>query len=379
VSAPLRATCAALRQWLLDDAYPLWWTHGADHQRGGFHECLQADGQPVHAPRRARLHPRQIYAYSLADDLGCDGLTLPAVRHGLDFYLRHYPRADGLMRTLVAPDGASLSDEVLLYDQAFALFGLAAAFEVLNDESIRDRARDLLALLRRSFAHPLGGFIEAPAADIPLTSNSHMHLFEAAMAWRELDSDPRWQTLGAEMAELAVTRFRHDGQIREFFTADWSPVPGHEGERVEPGHQFEWAWLLLRWATPLKDQRIATAALALLDLAEARGVDAQRGVAMNALLADGAIHDGQARLWPQTERLKAACLAWETTRAPRYRAMAEQAATAIQRYLQTPMPGLWRDVMDIDGKLLEQPSPASSFYHLACAIAELDGTLQRSG
>jgi mannose-6-phosphate isomerase len=312
---------------------------------------LQSDGQPVHAPRRARLHPRQIFAYSLADDLGCDGLTLPAVRHGLDFYLRHYPRADGLMRTLVAPDGASLSDDVLLYDQAFALFGLAAAYEVLNDDAIRDRARDLLALVRKSFAHPLGGFVETPSADTPLTSNSHMHLFEAAMAWREVDHDPRWQALAAEMAGLALTRFRQpqDGPIREFFTADWSPAPGSKGERVEPGHQFEWAWLLLRWAGATHDERITSVGLTLLDLAEERGVDSRRGVAINALLADGTVHDGQARLWPQTERLKAACLAWEITRTPRYRTAAEQAATTLQRYLETPLPGLWRDVMDITG------------------------------
>ncbi len=38
------------------------------------------------------------------------------------------------------------------------------------------------------------------------------------------------------------------GALREFFDHDWAPIPGDKGRIVEPGHLFEWAWLLLRWA-----------------------------------------------------------------------------------------------------------------------------------
>ena len=47
---------------------------------------------------------------------------------------------------------------------------------------------------------------------------------------------------------LALTRFidPETGVLREFFDADWR-APGGEDGLVEPGHQFEWAWLLQRW------------------------------------------------------------------------------------------------------------------------------------
>jgi mannose-6-phosphate isomerase len=48
------------------------------------------------------------------------------------------------------------------------------------------------------------------------------------------------------------------------------------------------------------------------------------------------------------------------------------------RYLDTPVPGLWYDRIDADGKLVDEPAPASSFYHLVAAIAELSALARAS-
>jgi mannose/cellobiose epimerase-like protein (N-acyl-D-glucosamine 2-epimerase family) len=32
------------------------------------------------------------------------------------------------------------------------------------------------------------------------------------------------------------------------------------------------------------------------------------------------------------------------------------------------VPGLWHDKMRADGTLVDEPSPASSLYHIVCAI-----------
>ncbi len=368
-----------LKQWLVEDAFPTWWQRGADRVHGGFHERLQLSGEPSDEPRRARLHPRQIYSFSFADDLGHDGLTEPATRHALDYFLLHYLRDDHFIRACVAPNGAVVDDSVLLYDQTFALLGYASAFDVFNDESLRDRARQLLDSMYMHLRNAAGGFKESPDRDLLLTSNSHMHLFEATLAWMALDHDPRWRSLAEQLVQLALTRFVDPAtaQIREFFTADWAPAAGDMGRVVEPGHQFEWAWLLLRWHAFAPDARAASTALALIDAAESRGVDPRREVAMNSLLDDGSIRDGRARLWPQAERLKAACLAWEAMRLPAYCDMAYRAAIALERYLQTTTPGLWRDTMTVDGGWVDEPAPASSLYHVVAAIAELDGIINR--
>lgn len=372
--------CAELKVWLIEAAYPLWWSIGADHTRGGYHESLQLDGQPTEEPRRARLHPRQMWAFNLADEVGWSGPDDVAVRHGLEYFLAHYRRNDHLYRALVSPDGRVLDDRAVLYDQAFALLGLAAAYDALGDDELRDDARMLHEQLRKQLAHPLIGFEESNPPSLPLLSNSHMHLLEAALAWIELDHEPVWNVLATQIVELALTSFRdpQHGFFREFFREDWSASPRADGHAVEPGHQFEWAWLLLRWGARVHDSNVIAHGLRLIELGERDGVDRERGVAVNTLFANGVVLDGRARLWPQTERIKAACIAAETTRQPHYWQVASQAARSLLKYLDTPVSGMWRDTMNVDGSFVEQLVPASSFYHIAVAIAELEHSLKRS-
>ncbi len=372
--------CEALKHWLLEDAYPLWWSRGADHEQGGFHERLRMDGSPTGEPRRARLHPRQIYAYSIADELGWAGPHEQAVRHGLDYFRAKYFRPDGLVRTVVAADGSVADDRAVLYDQAFALMGLAAAYDTLDDDGLRDAARALFERVQAQLENSNGGFEESNPRILPLLSNSHMHLLESALAWMDLDHDARWQRLASDIVELALSRFidPYSGLLREFFDANWQPVDGDEGRIVEPGHQFEWGWLLLRWVERTGESRAREPALQIIQFGESLGVDQSRGVAITSLLSDGTVRDPLARLWPQTERLKAACIAAEVTRQEEYWGMAVVAARGLQKYLGTPLRGLWRDKMNPDGSFVEEPAPASSFYHIACAIAEFEHTLKRT-
>jgi mannose-6-phosphate isomerase len=168
------------------------------------------------------------------------------------------------------------------------------------------------------------------------------------------------------------------GFLREFFDEKWQPMPGDQGRITEPGHLYEWAWLLLRWVERTGETAARDVALRLIELGEKHGFDSQRGVAITSLLTDGSVRDPVARLWPQTERLKAACIAAEQTRDSQYWDMAASAARGLMKYLDTPLRGLWRDKMQADGTLVEEPAPASSFYHIVCAVAEMEHTLRRT-
>ena len=101
--------------------------------RGGFHESLRLDGEPSGETRRARLYPRQIYAFSVAGELGWPGPVADVVRQGLSALLADYRRPDGLYRSLVAPSGAPLVERAVLYDQAFVLLGFAGAHRALGE------------------------------------------------------------------------------------------------------------------------------------------------------------------------------------------------------------------------------------------------------
>jgi mannose/cellobiose epimerase-like protein (N-acyl-D-glucosamine 2-epimerase family) len=187
-----------------------------------------------------------------------------------------------------------------------------------------------------------------------------MHLLEAALAWMEAGGGPEWRALAAEIVELALTRFIDPagGFLREFFDAAWAQAAGDDGRLIEPGHQFEWAWLLTRWGEMTGELRARPAAQRLY-AAGLRGVDAARGVAVNALNDDFTVRDAAARLWPQTEWLKAALI---------LRQDPLPAASTLACYLA---PAAWWDLMTPDGAFRTEPAPASSFYHLIGAVLAL--------
>jgi mannose-6-phosphate isomerase len=384
-----------LKSWLLNDAYPLWWSRGIDRTHGGFVEVLDQSGQaPLAVPRRSRVQPRQVYTFAMAGPLGWNGDAHGAIDQGLKFYLEKHRRADGFFNAVVGADGATLDNRANLYDQAFALFGLAAAHSVSPHRSeLREIALQLREALRVEIESPgsLNSVVHSVApgalpgasanADaVVVSSNAFMHLFEASLAWHEADGDSEWLVMADHIVTIAMSRFidPRTGAVREFFNRDWTPAAGIAGRLVEPGHQYEWAWLLLRWCARAECDDAAEAAMRLIEIAEAHGVDARRGAVIGSLLEDFSVHDPVARLWPQTERIKAACLAAVVTKDERYWKIALDAINGLRRYLQTPVRGLWRDRRNADGVFVDEPAPASSFYHIVCALVELDRTIASS-
>jgi mannose/cellobiose epimerase-like protein (N-acyl-D-glucosamine 2-epimerase family)/mannose-1-phosphate guanylyltransferase len=375
----LAAASGALDSWLWTSALPLWWTMGADHQRGGFFELLGADGAPVAAPRRMRVQARQAYVYAKAGAAGWPGPWRVAVTHGLAALESYYRRPDGLYRTLVSNEGEPLDDTAFLYDQAFVLLALAAAAKAADaprpSEEIAAALRDRVV---GRFARKGGGFSEQAAQGSTFQSNPHMHLLEAALEWSDVaGSAGTWLELADSIVQVCLTHFvdADSGALREFFDDDGKPVAALPGRIVEPGHQFEWAWLLLRWSTLQKDAKAAEAARRLIEIGERHGIDPLRGVAMDSLLDDMSQQARQARLWPQTERLKAALALASQAGSAAERAAAEAhalaAANGLAHYLQTSVPGLWHDKMRADGTFVAEPSPASSLYHICGAILQL--------
>ena len=227
----------------------------------------------------------------------------------------------------------------------------------------------LRTALERDVAHAQGGFREDRAGSLPQRANPHMHLFEAALAWMELDADPGWRRMADGIAALCLDKFIDpaSGALRENFAADWSPAPGIAGRVCEPGHHYEWAFLLDRWSE-LSGRPRPVAVARLIAFADDHGVDVQRGVAVGAVLSDGALHDPVARLWAQAERIRAYAIDRQPGDAERIAA----AIRGLRRFLATPTPGLWYDRLDGDDRLISEPARATSLYHIIGAVAELE-------
>lgn len=362
----LRAVTARFEDWLFTRALPLWWQSGADHAHGGFHELIAVDGSPAGTFRRARVQGRQSYVYAQAGAMGWNGPWREAAPHGIAYLDACYRQPDGQYCTLVSEQGAVLKPTTLLYDQAFALMAMATIVKTMPErQDLKAAAHALWDSIRASRQHPAGGFVET--GEKQFLSNPHMHLLEALLAWCEAEPNGIWGGVADSVASLACAKFidQQGGFLRENFDATWAPAPGPDGHVVEPGHQFEWAWLLMRWGKIRGRPDIRKVARRLFEHG-CRGIDARRDAAVHAMNDDFDVTVPTARLWAQTERIKAALSLADGEEALVGEAL--KGAACLWRYLDTPVTGLWWDRFEPDGSFTAEPAPASSLYHIICCI-----------
>jgi mannose/cellobiose epimerase-like protein (N-acyl-D-glucosamine 2-epimerase family)/mannose-1-phosphate guanylyltransferase len=359
-------------RWLRLRALPVWSTIGMN-AAGAFAETISLDGEPLSSFRRARVQARQIYVYSQAGLLGWDGPWRETVEKGIEELNRTFRRPDGLYRARVDEKGVSLDDTVTLYDQAFVMLALATARKAglaPGAESEASVVRD--ALLAR--AGPNGAMVEV--GEQPYQANAHMHLFEAFQAWEEVGEDAKWARASDQVADLARTVLFDPvkGCLREFFGADWTAASGEDGKLVEPGHQFEWASLLFLYGLKRRNEVFSSIARELHAFGR-RGIADRGGYVLDALNDDGSVRSRRARLWPQSEWLRASLLLAEHSPKDERVILLNEAGSALSslaRYL-TP-DGLWNDKQLEPGDFLEEPAPASSFYHIMSAFSQLEAT-----
>jgi mannose-6-phosphate isomerase len=361
--ASLAEAAAWFDAWLVEAALPLWSGAGLDAVRGSFQEALSLAGEPVAAPRRARVQSRQIWVYATAAAAGLGPAYGELAERAYGFYRAHYLRSDGLFARAADTAGRVVDPAPALYEQAFSLLAMAG-LEMRAGAGFAGDAEALAAAIGAAFRRPAGGFREAGGQ--PFQANAQMHLLEAALAWEAAGRGRGpWAALADEMAELALGCFiaPAGGVLREFFDADWRALPDDAGGLIEPGHQFEWAWLLDRWGRA-RNRLDALTAAERLYAAGLRGVDPALGVVMNALWSDLSVRDPATRIWAQTEYLKAALMFGDAPEALR-------AARGLALYLDTPTRGTWRDKLTAERQFVEEPAPATSFYHLLGAVLPL--------
>lgn len=374
----LDATVARFQSWLHLAALPMWATLGVGED-GVFVEALSSSGQAIGDFRRARVQARQAYVFAAAGQSGWAGPWRRLCAGGLDAFDVRHRRDDGLYRTRVGITGEVLDDTPWVYDQAFALFAFAeAAAAGVEPKVMSSRAHKLIKALER-LRHPAGGWREA--GDQPFQANAHMHLLEAFLAWETLEPEGPWTGLADQIVDLARRHFidPDGGFIREFYGPDWILAADEDGTLIEPGHQFEWAWLLVRWSLQ-RDQAWAMQAAHALYSVGTRGVDARTGVTLDAMNDDFTIRSDLARLWPQTERLKAALILADQAKdgdRSRFVRDAHTALRGLMRYLHPT--GLWHDRLQTDGQFRDEPAPASSLYHVMVAAEQLRALSPRIG
>ena len=367
----LSAIQSHAKAWLFNAAAPLWSTKGV-LQDGMFAERLSLEGEPqTSLSRRLRVQARQIYAFSTIGRLGWDGPWQAVTQRAMSVMLETGLNPNGLFVHMYGPDGSVTNRSADLYDHAFGLFALAHAARAQNKPEYLTRAAHIRDIMLQTWWRKEGGFWEGELTLCPpYRQNPHMHMFEAAIIHFELTGDQAWRDLADRLYDLFVSRFfeADSGAVTEYFDRDWNRLPPGEGDIVEPGHCLEWAWL---FEVGVPSGRGVAVAEALSGFALRYGIDASKGVAINEVYLDGRVRDAAARLWPQTERLKAGIVRHRRIATRDTESEIINAYHGLWRYLDIPTKGVWRDRMNADGTWVEEAAPASSFYHIVCALDQL--------
>lgn len=356
--------------WLTRHALTLWLAKGIDEKKGGFVESLTLQGEPMDAPRRAMVQARQIFSFRIAFD---DGFCAPlpakqAVATGAEFLLSKYSQPNGAFIHSVDVEGKPLNTSLDLYTQAFALFGMANAFAVTKDQKLVQRSLALVEYLKRERRVLGGGFTEFDSGKIVYRSNPHMHLFEAAIYWAEVHQDTTWLKLAEEVLDLCQAKFQDPvtGFIGEYFNDRWQRTVENGKFIFEPGHQFEWSWLMSRYEK-ISGKSVKQERTRLFDNAEKHGLT-KAGMVIDEVWSDLTPKLQSSRFWPQCERIKAAAAMSKEDSS--YAAAAEQGMQALFRFFDLPLQGLWYDTLESSGEFRVQPAKASSLYHIIGAISE---------
>ena len=364
--SPASPAVARIRRWLWDAALPFWGDRGVDRVHGGFVEMFDAEGRASAAYKRTRVLGRQIYVFSHAAVLGWPG-ALERAEHGYRFLVRHARTGPGRWARRMAVDGAVTDAAPDLYDIAFVLFALGWYARASGEAAPLALARETLDALE-AMRRPEGGFAHELPMRGPRVQNPHMHLLEASLALMEAaPGEPRFRELADGLVRLSTRFIDGRGTLAEFYTDALEPAPGEAGRIVEPGHQFEWVWIL-REHGRLTGARHEDVCRRLYDWASTHGVDPAAQVTFNAVRDDGRPLDRGSRVWPNTERIKGAIAVAELGGPPATNAVENAVRVLFDRFLKPD--GGWTDAVDAEGRPLAASTPASTLYHVFLAFAE---------
>lgn len=357
------------KDWLKTQALPLW-AECATRPNGVFEEGLEENGQAFQSDLiRFRVQPRQVYVYAHATELSWfDGAKFveKAVAEGFDrFRCETGEFAFSTSKDLIVNNSSKNA-----YEHAFAMLGYAWHYKLTQDSSSLIQAEECYQWFELALGDKVnGGYFSNTEEKNPRSQNPHMHLFEALMTLFEVSGDVLWLERANNIYDLFCTKFFNGRNLIEFF--DENLEPKHEtSENIDPGHQYEWIWLLNHYES-LSGVDVSEQIEALLSFAQKYG-HSDLGLVMDEIKYTGEKFRDTSRLWCQTEFLKARVALYERNpTTENEEKIAEVVDLIFANYIDMAKPGCWVDQLKIDGTPVSYSSPASTLYHIFLAFSEV--------
>jgi mannose/cellobiose epimerase-like protein (N-acyl-D-glucosamine 2-epimerase family) len=355
------ALAGALRDHFTNVVLPLWRGPGFNAGLKLPYEAVSADDhRPLPAERyRAMACARQLFVFSQAGDAAHAQVLFDSLMHTFQD-----TRQGGWFYSVDA-QGAPLDTTKDLYTHAFIVFACAQYGRRSGNRDALEAVHRTSALIQSNFLAEDDLFNAALTSDFAGVSgtpiqNPLMHLTEAWLAAREATRDNAFDAALHRLAGAVARHFVHapTGCIAEL------PI-GADDNRLEPGHQFEWYWLVKQAPDLFEASGLDEALARAFAFAQQCGVDPQTGGVYASLDETGTIKDATQRIWAQTEYLRA--LASHDNPAS-LAALPRQIELFQQRFLRSQG---WFECKTPAGEVARADMPSTTPYHLATAYEAL--------
>ncbi|HKT31839.1 MAG TPA: AGE family epimerase/isomerase [Gammaproteobacteria bacterium] len=363
--------------------------------RGGFFHYFKDDGSVYDASHRHLVSStRFVFNYAMAYRESGNPEYLDAVHHGLR-YLREVhrnARTGGYAWTI--RDGHAEDRTNHCYGLAFVLLAYACARQA-GVAQAAEWMNETWELLERYFWDEAAGLYRDEAdADWKFShyrgQNANMHMCEAMLTAFESGKEQRYLERALTLADNMTRRqaAKADGLVWEHYDQNWNVDWEYNRDNpkhlfrpwgFQPGHQTEWAKLLLILNRHRDLTWLLPTARHLFDTALRRAWDNEFGGICYGFAPDGSICDSDKYFWVQAESIAAAALLAARTGEPQYWNWYERIWSYAWQHFVDHEYGAWYRILDRENrKYSDEKSPAGKCdYHTMGACYEVLRLLAR--
>ncbi|WP_426143003.1 AGE family epimerase/isomerase [Pseudomonas sp. DWP3-1-2] len=352
------AVFATLEEHFLRVIVPLWLGPGWNADLALPYEAVDASHRPLPPQRyRAMACARQLFVFSsLIDHPSVPDAASRAAALFRSLQSHFHDAEHGGWFYSIDAQGAPLDRRKDLYTHAFIIFACAHYWAKVREPLVESVFNAALTVVAERFADGTGLY-EAmldedwSSLNTGALQNPLMHLAEAFLATLAVREDAA--TVGA-LDDLVRGMQEHFVDIAHGVMLE-KPL-GAVDNWYEPGHQFEW-FFLLDSSARLQGSPLHASLTQAFGHAEVHGVDPQTGAVVAMLEVDGTVRDGTQRIWAQAEYLRALAL-----RPNSDAALGRQLNALKTRFLHVTG---WNECLDSAGNVSRDDMPSTTPYHLA--------------
>ena len=383
----------------IKDTLAFYHPHCVDKE-GGFYHYFLDDGQVYdHQSRHLVSSCRFVFNYAMAAIAFDCPEYLPIITHGLDYIeqIHKNPKTKGYAWELKERGIVMVDDTNHCYGLAFVMLAHSVALKAGIDPSGDNIEQVWLLLEQHYWDDPFGLYRDEYNGDFSICDkyrgqNANMHMCEALLTAYEATLNEKFLSRAYTLAYNMCVRQANlgEGLIWEHYHSDWqidlqynldNPQHLFRPWGFQPGHQTEWAKLLLILHRHRPEAWMIEKAGYLFDKALACSWDQQYGGICYSFAPNGKVCDDDKYFWVQAESVAAAALLALATGEDKYWDWYNKIWEYAWNHMIDHQYGAWYRILDHqNNRYSTQKSPAGKTdYHTMGACYEVLRAMKLKG